>query len=136
MTYLLQIALAQDAWICVGSLGEVNFKKGTYFYVGSAKGRLKARIKRHLSDRKNIFWHIDYLLSCGKAGIRKIWVSAAEKECRIAKAIGRCGYGSINKFGSSDCRCQSHLFFTGENISRAENFLKRRGFKNAGKSSF
>ena len=136
MTYLLQIVLDRDIKTHVGSLGDLHFKKGTYFYVGSAKRGLKARVKRHLSGEKSMFWHIDYLLSSKKAKIKNIWINAEQKECQTAREFQERGCDFINKFGSSDCQCNSHLFLVRENISRTEGFLKRRSFKNADKSSF
>jgi len=136
MTYLLQIMLGTDRKARIGSLGGVHFKKGTYFYVGSAKVGLKARIRRHLSRKKNIFWHIDHLLSSNQAKIKKIWINARAMECQMAREFKRQGYDFIKKFGSSDCPCKSHLFFIRKNISEVQNLLKSKGFKNADKSSF
>ena len=62
-TYCLLIHLKQDSKITIGKLGEKNFQKGYYIYVGSALNSLKTRIQRHLRKEKKIHWHIDYLLN-------------------------------------------------------------------------
>jgi len=136
MTYVLGIALSKDIRIRVGALGELDLKKGAYFYVGSARKGVRARIARHLSGKKKFFWHIDYFLSSHKAGIENIWISASLKECKIAKMIQRAGCGFIDKFGSSDCRCESHLFFARTGKNKFKKFFKRNGLKNADKGSF
>ncbi|MFP4052091.1 MAG: GIY-YIG nuclease family protein, partial [Thermoplasmata archaeon] len=60
--YTLVIELKEDKVIEVGAIGNIDFDKGYYVYVGSAQNGLEARIERHLSDEKKIHWHIDYLL--------------------------------------------------------------------------
>ncbi len=111
MNYILWIAIDKDIQTKIGSLGRVNFKKGIYLYMGSAKKNFKARIKRHLVKKKKLFWHIDYLLSSNFAKIKHIWATNKDKECRIAQFLYKKGYSFINKFGSSDCKCPSHMFF-------------------------
>ena len=56
-TYLLKIYLKDNA-----KINDWELKKGFYFYIGSAKNGLKNRIKRHLSNNKKLFRHIEYLL--------------------------------------------------------------------------
>lgn len=128
MTYLLRIALDRDIKTHVGSLGDLHFKKGAYLYVGSAKRGLKARIERHLVKKKRIFWHIDYLLSLNGTKIKQIWITNKDKECKIAHFLYRKDYSFINRFGSSDCNCRSHLFFINKSTGRAQGLLKKRGF--------
>ena len=133
MTYILWIRVDKDKEITVGKLGNLIFKKGFYFYIGSAKKWIEKRIKRHISKDKRRFWHIDYLLLSNDVKIKEIWLSSDNKECEIAKYlfdnINRC----VRRFGSSDCNCQSHLFFADKNYARIKDLLKRNGFKNAGK---
>jgi len=128
MTYLLRIALDGDIKTHVGSLGDLYFKKGAYLYVGSAKRGLKARIERHLVKKKKIFWHIDYLLSLRHAQIKDIWINIKKKECQTASKLYKKNCGFVNKFGSSDCRCPSHLFFIRKS-SLVEGLLKKEGFR-------
>jgi len=136
MTYVLHIIFEKDEAARIGGLGELHLKKGVYFYVGSAQAGLEARIRRHLSRKKNIFWHIDYLLSLGQAKIKNVWINDKAMECRTARKLQERKHDSVDRFGSSDCRCKSHLFFVKKNIGEVQNFLRREGFKNADKSSF
>jgi Uri superfamily endonuclease len=111
MTYLLCIKVDEDLEVTVGRLGLMNFKRGLYIYVGSAKRNLAARIKRHLGRNKKIFWHVDYLLSRKAAEVSQIWLSSSG-ECRIAKKISKLkGSIPVKGFGCSDCKCLSHLFY-------------------------
>jgi len=109
--YLLIIGVNRDSRIKVGSLGLINFKKGIYVYVGSAMGGLEQRISRHLRSNKKTFWHIDYLLKNRNAKIIKVFYkeSNEKEECKIARRISKFGEPVMN-FGSSDCKCESHLF--------------------------
>jgi Uri superfamily endonuclease len=111
-TYCLLIHLKQNSKITVGKLGEINFQKGYYIYVGSALNSLKTRIQRHLRDEKKIHWHIDYLLISENAEIIDVFytISDFRWECKIAANIAETGTGVVN-FGCSDCKCDFHLFF-------------------------
>ncbi|HID31902.1 MAG TPA: GIY-YIG nuclease family protein [bacterium (Candidatus Stahlbacteria)] len=91
----------------VGRLGRRIFPRGIYFYVGSAKGGIEARVRRHLHRRK-FHWHIDYLLDQGEvlgAGFVESGI-----ECDLASAL-KLRMRSIPGFGASDCGCDSHLFY-------------------------
>lgn len=110
-TYCLIIDLKNDSDIKVGSLGNINFKKGYYVYVGSALNSLESRLKRHLRDDKKIFWHVDYLLNDRSADLVDIVyaVDDGKWECSLASQISNTG-SEIFRFGCSDCNCSSHLF--------------------------
>ena len=140
-TYVLCIELEKNKRILVGRLGIINFKKGHYFYIGSAKRNLNQRIRRHLRSNKKLFWHIDYLLN-SKAKIKQVWVSDRKGECETAKRIYRqaCppksakggrrrGYDFIKGFGCSDCSCPSHLFFIPRPDKSERGLLEENGFK-------
>ena len=109
-TYVLLIRLKRDRKIRVGSLGFVGFRKGYYAYVGSGMGSLEKRIERHLKSGKKKFWHIDYLLAKGSIS-KVVYFESGRKECELAKKIAETSKG-ISKFGSSDCKCRSHLFYS------------------------
>lgn len=115
--YLLIIKSSKKQRIKIGSLGTLLFDKGFYIYVGSAMNSLEARIARHARKNKKLFWHIDYLLSHAK--IVRIFIKPSNKkqECNIAKIIAK-NFSSIPRFGCSDCKCNSHLFFSKTNPSR------------------
>ena len=122
-TYVLIIYINRNCEINIGSLGPILFKEGYYFYVGSAMGdsgsaTLVNRIKRHISlDKKKIHWHIDYLLENENSIITKIILipSSYRLECIIAQELYNKSDGYIEYFGSSDCKCKSHLFFFNSN---------------------
>ncbi|MEM2342070.1 MAG: GIY-YIG nuclease family protein [Candidatus Bathyarchaeia archaeon] len=94
----------------VGRLGYLSFDNGIYAYVGSAQNNLKMRVARHFRKKKRIFWHIDHLLSSEHAKILEVFFKVAPKaeECRTAETLRETGE-AIRGFGSSDCRCVSHL---------------------------
>jgi len=119
-TYIIVIYLLENSKIKIGSLGEIDFVKGYYLYVGSAMGNrgstiLENRVKRHISKQKNkkIFWHIDYLLTNTKCVITRIYLvpSLNRLECIIAKEISEISDNFIKFFGSTDCECLSHLYY-------------------------
>lgn len=111
-TYCLIIKLNNNELIEIGKLGEIDFKKGYYIYVGSALNSLEGRIKRHLRDEKKLFWHVDYLLASSNSAVEEVIFekSSTKWECEIAQEIAVSGL-SINHFGCSDCKCDSHLFY-------------------------
>jgi len=111
-TYCLITHKKISSKVKIGVLGEIPFKKGYYVYVGSAMNSLKPRIKRHLSKKKKIHWHIDYFLTNKNVAIEEIIFNIGEKkiECKIAKLISNSGEEILN-FGCSDCTCNSHLIY-------------------------
>lgn len=107
-SYLLVIRLARPALIRVGAKGTFEFPAGWYLYAGSAKRGLHARIERHLRRKKRMRWHIDYLLR--RAVVRGVLAIGDRRECDLARALlDRGGRVIVSRFGSSDCRCPSHL---------------------------
>jgi len=128
-TYILTIYVSENFKIRVGQLGEVSFKKGDYIYIGSARGCLEARLRRHLKRDKKSFWHIDYLLKNRRTQISKIWVILESIECEIAEVFCRNPITEIVRkgFGSSDCKCVTHLFYI-KDKEKIEKVLKEKGF--------
>ena len=124
-TYCLLINLKKDSRIKIGNkLSFINFKSGYYIYVGSAMNSLESRLNRHLSDDKKKHWHIDYLLLNKNSQITDIYYTFSTKkvECEIARNISQ-NSSEIDNFGSSDCDCNSHLFYF-ENIEDAITNIK------------
>ncbi len=107
----------------------MSFKKGDYIYIGSAKGCLEARLQRHLSKNKRILWHIDYLLKSEKTKILQIWIIDKKMECQTAEVVCQDPTTEIIKkgFGSSDCKCLTHLFFI-KDEKKTEKILEEIGF--------
>ncbi len=111
--YNLIIKLSKSREIKVGRLGTFIFPRGFYIYTGSAQNGLEKRINRHLSSSKKFHWHIDYLLSYAK--IIKVIRHVGDKkvECKLNRMIGRSDSANliVKKFGSSDCNCETHLYY-------------------------
>lgn len=110
-TYALIIALENETNIAVGKLGRFTFPSGYYIYVGSARGGISQRVRRHLRQEKRLRWHIDYLLEHAK--VVEVWYTENSHECLWAYAAKEMPQGRIlvQGFGSSDCRCPSHLIY-------------------------
>ena len=112
-TYCLTIYLNKNVNLTIGKLyNNLQFKKGYYVYVGSAMNSMNKRLERHLSNTKKMHWHIDYLLINENSKIEDILfnISNNKIECKLAKLISKNG-DEIPKFGSSDCKCNSHLIY-------------------------
>ena len=115
--YSLVIELNKGKKIRIGKLGKIEFQPGIYVYTGSAMAGLGPRLLRHLSYRKKLRWHIDYLLNDKQASIEKIvlYPAAPGQECRQNQKIGALRGAQFvpRKFGASDCNsgCPSHLTF-------------------------
>lgn len=109
--YILLLRLKKDSEIRIGRLGMIRFDSGYYAYIGSAMGGLRQRISRHLRNEKQLHWHIDYLLKKVRVENVIICQSEEKKECNIASEVGK-EYKVINKFGSSDCKCPGHLYYS------------------------
>jgi len=122
-SYIVILRLDRDRHIETGELGTVFFRKGYYLYAGSAKKGLTKRIERHQRLRKNLFWHIDYLRekasSCRALPVR----TPEDLECSIAGSLKEIAGRSVKGFGSSDCRCESHLFWMENDPIRSPAFI-------------
>lgn len=109
--YCLLLYLPKPRRITAGRLGSRRLAAGWYVYVGSAKRNLAARLRRHLRREKRVHWHIDYLRAV--AQVERIWVWAwtAAAECRTNARVQALPGAVVPwiGFGSSDCRCRSHL---------------------------
>jgi Uri superfamily endonuclease len=112
-SYILLVELATKKDIFIGKLGYVSLPKASYAYVGSAMNGLRARLARHLRGEKKLHWHIDYLLK--EAEVEEIILCPGEEsvECSLAQALAG-KIQSVPGFGSSDCKCRSHLYFASE----------------------
>ena len=106
-SYILLIEIDRDKSIKIGKLGEFNFKKGLYLYVGSAKGGIDRRVNRYFKERRK-HWHIDYLLEEGEV-VGLFSVKGIDEE-DLCIALRKYLEEPIKGFGSSDKRSFSHLF--------------------------
>jgi Uri superfamily endonuclease len=118
--YQLIISLARPAIIAVGALGEYRFPAGSYIYTGRASKNLGKRIARHKRGEKRLRWHIDYLLQQAQIADVRIYPGKEMEECSINNetALSLQGSFPVKGFGSSDCRCPSHLLLVPETHGR------------------
>jgi Uri superfamily endonuclease len=110
--YKLVIRLGRRQVIDVGHLGRFAFPSGYYIYTGSAKRGLESRIVRHLRREKRLRWHIDYLLGQARIVEVKRYHGSRYSECELSRRVRALPGSKIVApgFGSSDCRCSTHLF--------------------------
>lgn len=108
--YAIYLRIVRDDNIEIGKLGTFSFKKGMYIYVGSAKRNIQARINRHKKVEKPLKWHFDYLRPYGEI-TKIITYENTIGECGLAEKLRKENGGvfPVKGFGSSDCRCFSHL---------------------------
>ncbi len=110
--YCLLMFLEVDSSLCVGALGRFRFPKGVYAYVGSAQGGIEQRVRRHLGETKRKTWHIDYFLPAARVvTVVTVPTDSKRSECAIVKSLlgSPAARVVVTGFGSSDCRCESHL---------------------------
>jgi Uri superfamily endonuclease len=144
-TYALLLKLDKQERITIGKLGTFDFPAGYYLYVGSAlgPGGLRARLARHQHGSesslqsssgqtdKKLHWHIDYLLQ--RAQLIEVWNIASKErlECKWGEAARRLSGAQVpvRGFGSSDCRCPTHLihFSVRPNREQFEQALQKPG---------
>ncbi len=130
---LLEATTIQD--VQIGKLGVLHMLPGIYVYVGSAlgPGGLAARVERHALREKVLHWHIDYLRA--ETRLLAVWYARGAKhgECHWSRIVGGAAGAQIplDGFGSSDCRCRSHLqYFANLRAAEAVRFqLKCRAIR-------
>ncbi len=113
-SYLLWLYLARSRDIDVGRLGRCRFRRGWYFYSGSAfgPGGLAARLGHHRHAVVRPHWHIDYLRKW--AVIRAVWLCrGVNREHEWSASLQTLPGAEMpyKGFGSSDCKCRSHLVY-------------------------
>ena len=125
-TYALVMHLKRHTAIPIGSLGIVHFQAGYFVYAGSAQGGLEARLRYHLRATKRFHWHIDYLLA--HASLQSVWYQLGDnQECFLAGSLAD-NFIQLPRFGSSDCRCTSHLFYSATTAG-IQRFFQARQWK-------
>ena len=112
-TYAIVLRCSDRDRISIGRLGESLLRTGHYIYIGSAfgPGGIRARVIRHHRDEKNRHWHIDYLKE--HMPLVEAWYTydVERREHRWVEVMNGMNLAPYLKgFGSSDCRCYSHLF--------------------------
>lgn len=110
--YIAVFYLPIGRHITVGKLGRFAFRKGFYFYVGSAQRNLSARLERHSKKIKPLRWHIDYLSTKARMLGAMTTAGPRRRECELAEKLAGMYELAIPRFGASDCRCGGHLFYS------------------------
>jgi Uri superfamily endonuclease len=116
-TYVLVLRCATSRAVRIGRLGSIRLPPGWYVYVGSAfgPGGLRARIGHHRKRAAHPHWHIDYLRRYTR--LESVWYCCGvRREHEWAARIGAMPGAAIvlRGFGSSDCRCATHLYWFAE----------------------
>lgn len=107
--YAAIFRLEEKSTVEVGALGEIEFEKGFYVYVGSAMNGVEKRLERHFSSTENKHWHIDYFSSAAEPVDYFVLPESSRFECLLSEAVSKFGK-PVESFGSSDCDCGSHLY--------------------------
>jgi Uri superfamily endonuclease len=113
-TYILWLYAVTPAVVEIGKLGTFRIDAGWYAYVGSAMGSggLQGRLRHHLSPLRRPHWHVDYLRQA--AICQQVWAIIDDQpfEHRWASLLHQMPGAviPIQRFGSSDCHCEAHLF--------------------------
>ncbi len=127
-TYALILRCPRRRRVRVGRLGVLPFDPGYYLYAGSAfgPGGLSARLRHHVRPTNKPHWHIDYLRTV--TDLHHVWYTCdpVRREHDWATVISALPGATITarRFGASDCRCESHLFFS-ENLPSYRSFCSR-----------
>ncbi len=120
--YCLVIELDADKKLKIGSRMKIDFKKGCYVYIGSAMNNLESRVKRHLSSKKKLHWHVDYLLKHSQ--ITEVIYNLDKKvECDLSRKL-MINNEYVQDFGCSDCECESHLYYFKNKKEAIEEVIK------------
>jgi Uri superfamily endonuclease len=122
-TYALILKNSHRAAIRIGRWGRLALEPGFFVYVGSAfgPGGVRARVRRHVRSSRVRHWHIDYLRAV--ANPLGAWYSHDARclEHQWAQVLAKMpGFAAVPGIGCSDCRCDSHLFFS----RRAPDFVR------------
>jgi Uri superfamily endonuclease len=111
------LLLRSSHWrrVQIGQLGTLDLRPGYYLYIGSAlgPGGLRARLAHHLGKPARPHWHLDYLVPHTRPAAVWCCYDVIRREHEWAAAVSGLPFTSIPlpRFGASDCRCPSHLFF-------------------------
>jgi len=109
-------------------LGIIEFRKGHYIYVGSGQRGLERRIQRHKRKIKKVKWHIDYLTANRYVKVVEAVAYNLPKryECMLARILEDMKFKPVKGFGSTDCKCISHLYEIDGDFSQIVNEISDR----------
>ena len=121
--YILELFAEEDFQLLHNKFQSTNFKKGYYFYFGSAQKNLSQRIFSHLKKEKNKYWHIDYLTTKKNISVERVFIIKGllkNYECILVNELERKFElnTTVTNFGNSDCGvCKSHLLHSEKKIN-------------------
>ena len=127
--YALIISIKEEISLNIGKNRYYTFLPSNYVYIGSALGKysnnIENRLKRHFSNNKKLFWHIDYLLANPKVKpLQAIYARTDQKkECELSAQLAKYSNSDLfSNFGNSDCRagCNTHLYYFDRNSNLEE----------------
>ncbi len=108
-TYTLLLWLSGIHCLRIGRLGCFVIPRGYYTYTGSAKRGMLSRLHRHIHGAATQHWHIDYLRPYASVLDWQTYAEGVQPECHLNQLLMAAGQVVAPRFGSSDCRCASHL---------------------------
>ena len=120
-TYALILASTDSRCLSIGQLGSLALRRGWYVYVGSAfgPGGVRARLAHHWKLAARPHWHVDHLRL--HAALKRVWYThdPGRREHEWANVLLQLPGAEVplSGFGSSDCRCPSHLVHFGRQPS-------------------
>jgi len=129
--YAFVFEILERRRISVGSLLYIDFDKGIYVYIGSARGPggLKKRIARHVSKQKRIRWHIDYLTTDRyvepRAAVYAITRNDLEEELARRLMSSKLVIPTVKGFGCSDKKSFTHLFKCSADLDKCIDEIRR-----------
>lgn len=131
----VMVIYSDNVKIKVGSIGEIEFCQGFYGYIGSSRSSNFARLKRHkdisINNNNTRHWHIDYLNGNENTKLYGAYITQSAKECVVSESIN---LDMIEKFGCSDCDCESHLKYHPSTNKFTESV--REGLRKATNNNF
>ena len=117
-SYALILRCDHAQTITVGKLGDMRLRAGWYVYCGSAfgPGGVSARLRHHYRIASNPRWHLDYLRACCEPVEHWTTNDDANREHDWTAVLSALpGFSEpMTGFGSSDCRCATHLLFSAQ----------------------
>jgi len=108
--YILIIPIEADFIVKVGSLGKIRFQRGYYIYIGSGGKSLFKRVSRHFKKHKVERWHIDYITNIYRP-FEAYRLLNCKDEYEVSEYLVKKGLRYIPRFGSTDKKSRSHLFY-------------------------
>ena len=121
--YLLVFKSDTTESIAVGRMGLLEMVTGYYLYVGSAfgSGGLRARVRHHCGVSQRPHWHLDYIRP--RLSLHTVWYSTEAH--RLEHAWADSMYYTMQMpipmpgLGATDCKCNSHFFYSEERPDEA-----------------